>query len=230
MDTFAPGSCQTAKVCGNVRTPRTECGGPVAIGRTSRGLAFGLGGWRLRALHQVAWGVGHPMFGIRWLGGCHLMLTQVYTSRPLRIQIPQKAGDFTKGSFHAWIPARKWVWTSLQRSSHEPHTPRGSLSRLPNLPGHAPCLPRSSGPAPHREKQRHGTSHQAEARRAGNLVRGCARHRRRLAGHGVARRRREDRELRPQLVLLSASATQSQPALDTDAAPADHRSTGTQPG
>jgi hypothetical protein len=59
----------------------------------------------------VAWGAGACELSIRWLGGCHLMLTQVYTS-PTRVSgNPEKPGDFTKQflqkpisrSFHAQI-------------------------------------------------------------------------------------------------------------------------------
>jgi len=77
------------------KDPPHECGGPVRDWkRTSRGLAFGLGGWRLRALHLMAGGLPSDG-GIRRLGGCHLMLTQVYTSRACAKQILEIAGLFT---------------------------------------------------------------------------------------------------------------------------------------
>ena len=58
--------------------PPHECGGAGASGETpAADLAGGLGGWPCEV-------------SIRWLGGCHLMLTQVYTGGPDREQGSRK--------------------------------------------------------------------------------------------------------------------------------------------
>jgi hypothetical protein len=57
----------------------------------------------------VAWGAGACELSTRWLGGCHLVLTQVYTSHGGASANREKPRDFTKDpviecgsrSFHA---------------------------------------------------------------------------------------------------------------------------------
>jgi hypothetical protein len=51
------------------------------------------------------------MINIRRLGGCHLMLTQVYTSRARGTTFREIAGLFTFGSgFHAGAGSRGRLW------------------------------------------------------------------------------------------------------------------------
>ena len=126
---------------GNAATPRTNAGGLSASGenrpRTS----------------PVAWGAGACELSIRWLGGCHLMLTQVYTSGTSVCGNREKAGDFTKRvvtdpfsrSFHAQIGVSGGRPGSVPVVTHDT---RG-LSRLPNLPRHPPNFSRSSGTRHH---------------------------------------------------------------------------------